>query len=373
MDTGGDFALHDPPISEPPMPDSVFRAPEHTVPLPWDRLAAHLRGHGMTLELDQPPRQFAGGMGNLNYLLRIDGAPSVLRRPPLGPLPPGANDMRREHRVLSRLWRAFPPAPQSVHYCADEAVLGAHFLIMEYREGRTIRGSRWPAAIAGDNEATRAVSALLVRTLAELHAVDAAAIGLGDFGRPEGFLGRAVEGWAGRAAIAADGEPAPPTGEVVRWLRDNLVPGGAPSVLHNDFKLDNMLWAPDDWTRRVAVLDWDQATRGDPLFDLATLLSYWTEPGDSEAMVILDQMPTGTPGSMTRAEARDLYAALTGRDLGDFRFHRVLGMFKLAVVFVQLHAQYRRGTVSDPKYAPFEAAGYGIMAMAHEVAQGRAD
>jgi aminoglycoside phosphotransferase (APT) family kinase protein len=352
------------------MPDSRFRSAADTVALPWERLAAHLRGHGMTLDLGRP-RQFAGGMGNLNYLLRIDGAPAVLRRPPLGPLPPGANDMRREHGVLSRLWRAFPPAPRSFHYCADEAVLGAPFLIMEYREGRAIRGSRWPAAIAGDDEATRAVCALTVRTLAELHAVDAAAIGLADFGRPEGFLVRAVEGWAKRAAIAVDGEPAPPTAEVVRWLRDNLVPGGPPTVLHNDFKLDNMLWA-DDWTLS-AVLDWDQASRGDPLFDLATLLSYWSEPGDPEARVILDQMPTGTPGSMTRTEARDLYAALTGRDLADFRFHRVLGMFKLAVVFLQLHAQYRRGTVSDPKYAPFEAAGYGIMAMAHEVARGRAD
>ena len=186
-------------------------------------------------------------------------------------------------------------------------------------------------------------------------------------------MARAVEGWAKRAEIASDDAPQSPTREVAGWLRANMVPGGRPTLLHNDFKLDNILFDPADQTRRVAVLDWDQATRGDPLFDLATLLSYWTEPTDPEAMFTLDQMPTGSAGAMRRAEARDLYAKLTGRDLGDFRFHRVLGMFKLAVVFEQLFAQYRRGTVTDPKYRPFEAVAHGVMEMAHDVAQGRAE
>ncbi len=355
------------------MTDADFRSPESMVDLPWQRLAAYLREHDMALADDPAPRQFGGGMGNLNYLITVDGAPMVLRRPPLGPIPPGANDMKREHRVLSRLWQAFSLAPQSRHYCEDIDVLGAHFLIMDYREGRAITGSAWPTPIATDVAAQKQICQLMIETLAELHAVDPDAIGLGDFGRPEGFLVRAVEGWAKRGQIATDEAPRPPTREVVGWLRAHMVPGGPPTLLHNDFKLDNILFDPADQMRRVAVLDWDQATRGDPLFDLATLLSYWTEPVDVEAMFILDQMPTSSPGAMRRAEARDLYAELTGRDLSDFRFHRVLGMFKLAIVFEQLFAQYRRGTVTDPKYQPFEAAAHGVMEMAHEVAQGRAE
>ena len=193
-------------------------------------------------------------------------------------------------------------------------------LFMEYRVGRTIRGSEWPAET--DTSARHDICRLVVETLAALHAVDPAAVGLGDFGRPDGFLERAVRGWAKRATIATDGIAGGPTEEVASWLETNLTPGGAATMLHNDFKLDNMLFAEDDWRRPVAVLDWDQATRGDPLFDLATLLSYWSEPGDPQAMMLLDQMPTGAPGSMTRAEARDLYAEITGRDLSDFRFFR---------------------------------------------------
>lgn len=355
------------------MTDTNLRTPEMTVDLPWDRLADHLRAQGLTLDDDPPPRQFSGGMGNLNYLISVDGALSVLRRPPLGPIPPGANDMKREHRVLSRLWQAFPLAPQSRLYCEDPDILGAHFLIMEYREGRPIAGSNWPDTMAGDGAAQHQICRLMIETLAELHAVDPIEIGLGEFGRPDGFLQRAVDGWAKRAEIATDGAPRAPTREVVDWLLENVVPGGEPTLLHNDFKLDNILFDPAAPMTRVAVLDWDQATRGDPLFDLATLLSYWTEPTDPQAMILLDQMPTGSTGAMRRGEARDLYASLTGRDLSDFRFHRVLGMFKLAIVFEQLFAQYRRGTVTDPKYEPFEAVAGGVMEMAHEVAQGRAD
>jgi aminoglycoside phosphotransferase (APT) family kinase protein len=331
----------------------------------------------MVLDRDVAPRQFSGGMGNLNYLISVDGRAAVLRRPPLGPIPPGANDMKREHRVLSRLWRAFPLAPRSLIYSADEEVIGAHFLIMEYRAGQAITGSTWPddgPDDASDSATDRhAICRMLVETLAALHAVDPADVDLGDFGRPDGFLERAVAGWAKRAGIATDGVAGGPIDEVAAWLQANLVPGGTPTLLHNDFKLDNMLFAPGGWDTPVAVLDWDQATRGDPLFDLATLLSYWSEPADPHAMVLLDQMPTGAPGSMSRAEARDLYAAITGRDLSEFRFFRTLGMFKLAVVFLQLYAQYRRGTVTDPRYEPFEDVGNGIMVMAHDVAQGRAE
>ena len=350
---------------------TAFRAPEGMVALAWDRLAAYLRGQGMSLG-DRPPRQFGGGMGNLNYLIELDGRPAVLRRPPLGPIPPGANDMKREHRVLSRLWQRFPLAPRGLHYCADAAIIGAPFQIMEYREGQAIFGSKWPDSIAADPALQHHMCALLIRILADLHAVDPAAVGLGEFGRPHGFLGRAVEGWTRRAELACDGEPSAATRAVAAWLAANPVADGAPTLLHNDFKLDNVLFDPGDITRPVAVLDWDQATRGDPLFDLATLLSYWTEPDDPWAMHALDQMPTASAGSLRRAAALTLYHQLTGRDLSDFAFYRVLAMFKLGVVFLQLHAQFRRGTVSDQRYARFLPIAEGIIEFADDVALGRA-
>jgi aminoglycoside phosphotransferase (APT) family kinase protein len=348
-----------------------FRNADDITPLPWQQLERYLEAAGHDIEIGDPPRQFAGGMGNLNYLIDLDGKACVLRRPPLGKLPPGANDMAREHRVLSRLWRAFPLAPQSLLYCEDEAVLGAHFLIMEYRDGAAIQGGTWPAQLS-DTE-RHDICALLVASLAGLHAVDPAAVDLAEFGKPEGFLERAIRGWDKRLGLASDGDAPAPSREVADWLAANLPGSGDATLLHNDFKLDNLLLDRNDPTQAVAMIDWDQATRGDPLFDLATLLSYWAEPGDPDCMTIIDQMPTGAPGSMSRGEARDLYADLSGRDLSEFRFHRVLAMFKLAVVFVQLHAQYRRGTVDNPRYAPFADAGWGIMTMAHEVARGRAD
>jgi aminoglycoside phosphotransferase (APT) family kinase protein len=352
------------------MPDDQFRPPETTVTLPWDRLAAHVEGAGLTFARDVAPRQFAAGMGNLNYLIQIDGKPAVLRRPPLGPIPPGANDMKREHRTLSRLWQKFALAPRSFLYCEDADVIGAHFLIMEYRDGQAIAGKTLPGALAGDAGAARRLTEMLVRILADLHAVEPAAIGLSEFGRPDGFLTRAVEGWSKRGLIATDDDPPRALPALRDWLRANAVPDGAPTLLHNDFKLDNVLL--DDATMRtpVAVLDWDQSTRGDPLFDLATLLSYWTEAGDPDCMHDLAQMPTAAPGALSRSEAIALYARLTGRDMSDFTFHRVLAMYKLAVVFLQLYAQYRRGTVTDPRYEPFERIGNGILDFAHDVATG---
>lgn len=369
--------LHPPRSNEPRMnqTNSEFRNPGQTVAMPWPQLADYLGPLGHRLDLDTPPRQFGGGMGNLNYLIRLDGREMVLRRPPLGPIPPGANDMKREHTVLSVLWQAFPLAPKSILYCPDDAVLGAHFLIMEYCPGLCISGATLPTTLSAPTNSTESFSKItrrLPQILADLHAVNPVAIGLSEFGRPDGFLNRAVEGWTKRALFATDDQPAPAIISVRDWLRQNLVPDGPPTLLHNDFKLDNVLFDPQRIDRPVAVLDWDQATRGDPLFDLATLLSYWTEPGDPQAMHDLAQMPTALPGAISRSEVAEIYATHTGRDLSSFLFHRVLAMYKLGVVFIQLHAQFRRGTVQDPRYEPFARIGNEIVEFAHEVAHGRA-
>jgi aminoglycoside phosphotransferase (APT) family kinase protein len=179
-------------------PFTEFRSKAAEVQQDWDALARYLAGLGAALG-PATPRQFAGGLGNLNYLIEIDGRPAVLRRPPTGPLPPGANNMAREHRILSALWQAYPLAPRALFFCETPAVLGAPFLIVEYRPGIIIRGTL-PADLAGGLAIGATLSRHLVESLAALHAIDPAQIGLETLGRETGFLGRTIEGWASRAA-----------------------------------------------------------------------------------------------------------------------------------------------------------------------------
>jgi aminoglycoside phosphotransferase (APT) family kinase protein len=336
----------------------------------WAALARHLAGNGMRLGA-AAPRQFAGGFGNLNYLVEIDGQRAVLRRPPAGPLPPGANDMAREHRILSVLWQAYPLAPRGLHFCADAAVLGAPFQLIEYRPGIVIR-EKLPEALAGRREIGAALSARLVEALAALHAVDAAAVGLETLGRPAGFLARTLEGWATRGGPVADLAEPRAFGETLAWLRARVPPEGRPTLLHSDFKLDNMILAPESLAP-VAVIDWDMGTRGDPLWDLAVLLSYWTEPGDPSCMQRLQQMPTAEPGFWSRTQALEAYARDTGRAMDDFRFYRVLSVFRSAIVFLQLFDRYRREPGPNRRFATFDALGREMLDFAFEIARDRAD
>ncbi len=346
------------------------RSPEESVKLDWERARAHLAAHGLTLDRDPPPRQFAGGLANLNYLIFLDGKPAVLRRPPMGELPAGSYDMAREHRILSRLADALPVAPRGLHLCTDPAVIGAPFQIIEYRPGLVIRETI-PPALAGRPEVGARLSQVLLETITAIHAVDTAAVGLDDLGRPEGFLERAVAGWRRRGLAAKEDGTEPLHHDLGLWLERHLVPDGPPALLHNDFKLNNMILNPRDLSA-VAVVDWDQGTRGDALFDFATLLWYWIEPDDPPAMHDMEQMPAAEPGFLTRRQAVDAYAALSARDMSGFLFHRVLAIHKLGVIFLQLGYRWRSGATTDPRYARFSGIGTGILEFAHDIAQGRA-
>jgi len=363
------------PVAEPAasFPEGLFRPESETVDQDWAALARYLDGQGLTLATAPAPRQFAGGLANLNYLVVVDGREAVLRRPPMGPLPPGAFDMGRESKILSRLWEQFPLAPRALHLCLDGAVLGAPFQLTEFRRGVSYRDTL-PPHLAGDAQACAHLGRLLIEVLAQLHAVDPDRVGLGDLGRPDGFLERAVGGWSKRGRLALDGWASEPTlrrfEALCAWLQANRVPDRAINLIHNDVKLDNLLIDPDTLAP-VALLDWDQGTRGDGLFDLATLLAYWTQPDDPPAMHQLQQMPTLLPGFQTREAAADAYAQATGRDLSDFRFHRVLAMLKTAVIFAQLHARWRAGGTDDARYAEMGALASGLLDFADDIAHGR--
>ena len=335
----------------------------------WPRLAEHLESQGYRLSLDTAPRQFSSGFANFNYLLEVDGAPCVLRRPPPGPLPPGAHDMVREYRVLSRLWREYPLAPRAFHLCEDVSVLGAPFFLMEYRPGVVI-GAELPPSVAARPALAAGIAGDLVDALTRLHRVDPAAVDLDTLGRPDGFLARQVAGWSKRAHFAYDEQPGDRVRRIVAWLEDHVEPERAVSLVHNDFKLDNVILDVERFTP-VAVVDWDMCTRGCPLYDLAILLSYWTEPDDHPVMHALRQMPSAAPGFPGRAEVLDAYVRASGIDAGDFRFYRALSVFRLAIVLRQLFNLYRRGVRKSPEFARFEHVADGLLDFAFDIVDGR--
>ena len=338
----------------------MFRSPAHTEPLDQHRLAAHLAGEGMQLALEQAPRMFAGGLGNWNYLVEVDGLPYVLRRPPAGPLPVGANDMAREYRILSRLHRGFDLAPYSPLFCGDPSVIGAPFLLIEYREGQVIRGEL-PGGLLESEAQRRAFSERVIDVLVQLHAVDPRDVDLQDLGRPAGMVERQARNWTLRARDAFGGALPPSLQSLAVWLAGPAPPPQRTTLLHSDFKFDNLIVAAPGSGEPRALIDWDMGTLGDPLLDLATLVSYWIEPGDAAPVQLLGQMPTTLPGFPTRNEVLELYARRSGLDLSNFRYYRVLALFKLCVVFQQLHRRHVRGEFKAAGAASFGRLTEGLI------------
>src|SRR5579862_3368233 len=297
--------------------------------------------------------QFHGGKANLTYLLRFGEAEFVLRRPPLGPIPPGAHDMRREHRVLSVLHRRYPPAPRSLLLCEDESVIGAVFIVEERRHGFVIRDDI-PPEFAGRPALNRRIGEALVDRLADLHLVPPGEIGLDGLGRPEGYLERQLAGWMRRWQAAQGGDEAERAAAqmapVLDWLGRNLPDSRETALLHNDYRLDNCLLDTGDPGRIAAVLDWDMCTQGDPLADLGYVLNYWVEPCDDPAWREIAAMPTWRDGFPSRAEATRRYAARTGFDVSAIGWHQVFAAFKLAVIIQQIYIRYVRGQTQDQRF-----------------------
>lgn len=294
-------------------------------------------------------RQFPGGHSNLTYLVRYGSNEFVLRRPPVGPVAPTAHDMPREYKLLEAVHPLFPLAPKPILLCEDVDVIGVPFYLMERRRGVIVRSSV-PPAIGVNSSARRAVSEAVVETLVKLHAVEIHESGIVQLGKPIGFVGRQVDGWAKRWERSKTGE-LPPMEEVIQWLRGELPldDGEGASIVHNDFKLDNVMLDEQEPTRVVAVLDWEMSTVGDPLIDVGLFLAYWTMKG-TETNRSLRAITNG-PGWLTRAEIIDLYEKATGRDLSRVVFYETFARFKVAVVIQQIYFRYVRGQTRDERFA----------------------
>jgi aminoglycoside phosphotransferase (APT) family kinase protein len=328
-----------------------------------DRLGPYLREALGDPSGDITVEQFPGGHSNLTYLVKVGDREAVLRRPPFGSKVKSAHDMGREHRLLSKLSPVYRRAPKPIAFCEDESILGAKFYLMERLRGVIVR-KRAPEGVALDAETARALCASFVDTLVELHAIDYEAIGLGDFGHPQGFVERQVTGWTKRYE-GSQTDDIPEILSAARWLAENIKESPPASLIHNDYKYDNIILDPRDVTNIIGILDWEMSTLGDPLMDLGTALCYWVEADDPEDLRRVRMGPTDIPGSFTRREIAHEYAARSGRDLSNIVFYYVFGLFRASVVLQQIYYRYAKGLTKDERFA---AMIEGVRTLARQAA-----
>jgi aminoglycoside phosphotransferase (APT) family kinase protein len=330
------------PVIDAPHP---VRAGEE---LDVERLARALRALAPDAMGVPEVAQFPRGFSNLTYLVRWGGEEWVLRRPPAGERRGSAHDVAREYRILAALHPVIGLVPRPFLLVEDPAVLGAPFYVMERVAGVILRGGR--DGVVPEPALIRQVARAAIGALAAIHAVDWRGAGLEASGSPEGHAARQVAGW-GRRWQAARTEEQPEVERALAWLEGNVPTASGATLIHNDFKYDNLVLDPDDLARIRAVLDWEMATVGDPLLDLGTTLAYWVEPGDDPTLRALGIGATTLPGNPTREEVVQAYAAASGRDVGDVVFAYVYGLFKVAAIAQQILFRYRQGHTRDERFA----------------------
>ncbi len=331
-------------------------------PQDWPAIAAHLAAAGHRLDLSEAPRQFSGGLANLNYRVRLDGGPAVFRRPPAGPLAHGASDMAREAKVLGRLHPHFPLAPRLIHACLEESPIDAPFQLIEWRPGHAVGGTLPQGFTVTD---AGWMTDALCSAMAGLHALDPEAVGLGDLGKPTGFAERQLRGWTKRAG-AAFGADAPPALAPLLARMAETLPQDAPArLLHMDPKFDNLLLDPEARIA-TALIDWDMGTLGPPAFDLAVLLSYWIEPSDPADTHSLEALPSLLPGWPGRDAVLDAYARAAGELPPALGWHLALARLRLATAWMQLYRLWQHGSLKGDRYSGFSHLAGAILAHALE-------
>jgi len=293
--------------------------------------------------------QFPSGHSNLTYSLSLGGRELVLRRPPFGSKVKSAHDMSREFRVLSKLHSVYAPAPEVLLYCDDDSVIGAPFYVMNPIHGIILR-RHVPPDLDFSAEKARRLSESFIDNLIRLHRVDYAAVGLSNLGKPEGYLERQVRGWTERYH-GSKTHDYPEVEKIAAWMQQHMPAASKVSLIHNDYKYDNVVLDSNDITAIVGVLDWEMCTIGDPLTDLGTTLAYWVDAADPEELKKNRWGPTNVPGSLTRAEIVHEYARKTGTDPSQIAFYLAFARFKLAVIVQQIYYRYQQGLTKDERFA----------------------
>ncbi len=331
-------------------------------------LAGYLRERLSVRDRQIQIEQFPNGHSNLVYLVEAGDRQYVLRRPPLGPVAPKAHDMAREYKVLHAVHPHFPEAPRVFLLCEDLSIIGSPFFLMERRHGIIIRDSI-PDGLTAIPNYQRLISEAFIDCLVRLHSIDVKQPDIAALGKPEGFVERQVKGWTDRWNRART-EESSEMDYVARWLRDHLPPAAEATLVHNDYKLDNVMMHP--YGGRVeAVLDWEMTTLGDPLADLGLTICYWSWASQAAADDPHPATPvlTSQPGWYTRDEFLERYAARTGQDVTHIGFHEVLGIFKLAVILQQIYYRFHVGQTRDGRFRHFDRRVRGLVKMARRLVE----
>lgn len=295
-------------------------------------------------------QQYPSGYSNLTYLIQVGNRKMVLRRPPFGTKAKTAHDMGREYRILSALKKVFPYCPQPLSYTEDEAIIGCPFYVMDRIEGIILR-KNLPSALSFSPPEMKQLCRNLVDVLLELHQVDFTKIGLNNQGKPEGYITRQVEGWSKRYR-AAKTPDAPDYERIMEWLAHNQpADSDRPCIIHNDYKLDNIVLDPANPLKIIGVLDWELATIGDPLMDLGATLAYWVNRDDSEAMQLIRFQPSNVEGAFSRQEILEYYQEKAGIKVSDFSFYLCCNLFRVATIVQQIYYRYYRGQTKDKRFA----------------------
>ena len=324
-----------------------------------DRLAQWMDDQGLDTGAAVTVERITTGHSNEVFRISRGASVYVLRRPPRTPLSPTAHDMAREFRVLRAFSGKSPvPVPAPIACCTDRAVLGVPFYLMAPVDGVVVR-DRLPQPLTDDDGAPCACAFALMDVLAGIHAYDWRASDLADFGRPDGYLDRQVPRWLGQLEKYKTRD-LPDVDEAGRWLQAHTPAMQPPTVIHGDYKLDNVMFAPRLPVELVAVVDWEQSTIGDPLVDLGWVVGLWTDPGEAASLAGGSPFPPESDVP-TRADLIARYAQQSGRDLTNLAFYCVLGLFKLACVMEGSYARFKAGTSDD---AYFAALAQGVPALA---------
>jgi aminoglycoside phosphotransferase (APT) family kinase protein len=297
-------------------------------------------------------RQFPGGASNLTYLLQFPGRDLILRRPPAGAKAKSAHDMGREYLIQRALAPVYPYVARMVGLCRDESVIGSEFYVMERLDGTILRKDL-PFALSPEEASTLCEHAW--EALVRLHGVDVAGVSdLAALGRGDGYVARQVAGWTDRLARATTDDLGD-WSAVTGWLDAHRPADVGQCLIHNDWRFDNMVLAPDDRLRVHGVLDWEMATVGDPLMDLGGALAYWIQADDDDFFQAFRRQPTTEPGMWTRAQVVDWYCERMGFDVSpeQWRFYEVFGLFRLGVIAQQIYYRYHHGQTTNEAYARF--------------------
>jgi len=315
-------------------------------------------------------QQFPGGHSNLTYLLSAGDEQWVLRRPPFGSKVKSAHDMSREYRILDALKDAYDYGPVPIHFCDNHEVIGCDFYLMNYIEGLVIR-REYPSNLKLSPDQIREQLLNFFDVLGDLHSVDLVEVGLDTFGKPRGYVARQVEGWSKRWVNAVTPDTVN-CDKVIKWLHDNMpLESGKASVIHNDYKLDNVIFDSKDPLKLIGVLDWEMSTVGDPLMDLGCTLGYWVQISDPDFFRDARTMPSDIAGAPTRLEIIKRFQERTGLSVEHFPFYFCFGLFRLCVIGQQIYYRFYHGHTKDKRFAGFLKKAHVLQQMCELIISGK--